>query len=79
MKSMKLYCMKEKSSRPVKIHDRKKGTCFEDWKIKIIIFKIYFLMVTRIIFNKMQINTGFLKIRAENHEKRTFRNQNIIR
>lgn len=69
---MKLYCVKEESSRPMKIHCGKKEHISEDWKIKIIIFKNYFLMVTRIIFNKIQINTGFLKIRAENHEKRPF-------
>lgn len=69
---MKLYCVKEESSRTMKVHGGKKEHSSEGWKINIIIFKNYFLMVTRIIFNKIQINTGFLKIRAENHEKRPF-------
>lgn len=40
--------------------------------MKIIMFKNDVLMGARKIFNKIQIDTGFLKIRAENHEKRTF-------
>lgn len=39
--------------------------------MKIIIFKHDFLLGTRRIFNKMHINMGFLKIRAETPEKRT--------
>lgn len=69
---MKIYFAKKESSRTMKLYGRKKKHISEDWKMKIIVFKNDFFNGNQIVFNKMQISTGFLKIRAEHLGNRAF-------